>query len=81
MVIAVLLMIFSPWLTLFPARFDSKSETDAQRLDKKQDAKDHPETLKDWLNDYKEVAKRLLSSKVYVLNNISWLFFLKEFSL
>ena len=75
-VIAVLLMIFSPWLTLFPARFDSKSETDAQRLDKKQDAKDQPETLKDWLNDYKEVAKRLLSSKVYVLNNISGAAFL-----
>ena len=75
-VIAVLLMLFSPWLTLFPARFESKSETDAQRLDKKGDAQDQPETLKDWLNDYKEVAKRLFSSKVYVLNNISGAAFL-----
>ena len=31
-VIAVLLMIFAPWLTLFPGRFNGKDETDADRL-------------------------------------------------
>lgn len=68
-VIAALLMTFSPWLTLFPSRFDTK-ETDAARIEKS-NSQDEPQTFKEWLEEAKGVAKRLLTSKVYMLNNIS----------
>ncbi len=74
-VIAVLLMLFSPWLVLFPARFESKKETDATRLNKAGEDQ-HPQTVKEWLAEFKQVAKRLSSSKVYILNNISGAAFL-----
>ena len=70
-VIAALLMVFAPWLTLFPGRFKSKDETDSARLERSESKDDHPHTLKEWVIESKGVGKRLLTSKVYVLNNIS----------
>ena len=64
-------MVFAPWLTLFPGRFDSKDETDSGRLEKSESKEDYPNTLNEWLTESKDVAKRLLTSKVYVLNNSS----------
>ena len=70
-VIASLLMVFAPWLTLFPGRFQGKDETDAGRLEKSDSKEEQPKNLTEWFHESKAVAKRLGSSKVYVLNNIS----------
>ena len=50
-------MIFAPWLTLFPGRFNGKDETDADRLERSSESKDdQPKTLKEWLFESKAVA-------------------------
>ena len=64
-------MVFAPWLTLFPGRFQSKNDTDAARLERSESKEDQPKTFKEWFQESKDVAKRLASSKVYILNNIS----------
>ena len=51
--------------------FQGKDETDAGRLEKSDSKEEQPKNLKEWFHESKAVAKRLGSSKVYVLNNIS----------
>ena len=51
--------------------FQGKDETDAGRLEKSESKEEQPKNLKEWFHESKAVAKRLGSSKVYVLNNIS----------
>lgn len=77
-VIAILLMIFAPWLTLFPERFSSSAavETDADKIARQLAQEKEPKTAKEWWREFKEVATRLFSSKVYILQNISGAFFL-----
>lgn len=78
-VVAILLMLFAPWLTLFPSRFNKTGgETDATRIskDETKEAEDDPSTATEWFEELKSVSKRLASSKVYVLNNISGAAFL-----
>ena len=51
--------------------FQGKDETDAGKLEKSDSKEEQPKNLKEWFHESKAVAKRLCSSKVYVLNNIS----------
>ena len=51
--------------------FQGKDETDAGRLERSDSKEEQPKNLKEWFHESKAVAKRLASSKVYVLNNIS----------
>ena len=52
---------------------------DASRLEKQKEvenSQEQPQSFKEWLEESKGVAKRLGSSKVYILNNISGACFL-----
>ena len=81
LVIAALLMLFAPWLILFPARLPvptgSKSQNnDASKVEKELTEDKQPETMKEWWTELMNVVKRLASSKVYVLQTISFTCFL-----
>ena len=81
LVIAALLMLFAPWLILFPARLPvptgSKSKNnDASKVEKELTEDKQPETMKEWWTELMNVVKRLASSKVYVLQTISFTCFL-----
>ena len=76
LVIAALLMLFAPWLILFPARLPGSSENDASKVEKHLSEDKQPETVKEWWSELMNVVKRLASSKVYVLQTISFTCFL-----
>ena len=66
---------------LFPARLPvptgSKSQNnDASKVEKELTEDKQPETMKEWWTELMNVVKRLASSKVYVLQTISFTCFL-----
>ena len=77
LIIAALLMMFAPWLILFPGRLPtSGSENDASKVEKELSEEKQPETVREWWTELMNVVKRLASSKVYVLQTLSFTFFL-----
>lgn len=75
-IVGVLLLVSSPFLTLFPQRLPS-STSDAKMI-QEQRGKD-PETAQEWLEELYGVTRRLLTNKVWMLNVFSTVFVLFGF--
>lgn len=76
-VLGISLMIFSPWLTLFPSRLASDKRTDGDKLERDRiNNDDEPETVAEWIAELKAVCKRLFTSKVFMFNLFSGVFLL-----